>query len=192
MARGSCTKSHHACSDLVAVDQDTPNLLGFESDVRYARKLTKSLENFNHLKSVALSCKDDKVIAIPKHMRKTLPPPLYGTRLHVKVNNVLNHSVMDVVDSLSWLSPQLGTLCLGNALDRRTIKFTYRDAADDVDEKPCCASLPWKCWWHELKKVKLQNFTCFELPKLRNYFLMSTYTPEIIEDPGCSFCTSSH
>ncbi|CAN4098474.1 unnamed protein product [Withania somnifera] len=69
-------------------------------------------------------------------------------------------------------------------------KFTYRNAADDEDEKPC-TSLPWKCWRHELKRVKLQNFTRTELEKLRNFFFENIDTLSITEDPSeCSLFTS--
>lgn len=133
------------------------------------------------------------MIVIPKRMRENLLPLLYGTRLHVKINNLLSHSAMvHVLESLFWVSPQLGTLSFGQIIDYRTLKFTYRDTTDEA-EKPCCAYVPWKCWRHELNKVNLQHFTCMELPKLRNYFLTNTDVLEIIEDPpGCCLCNSTY
>ncbi|XP_075075022.1 putative F-box/FBD/LRR-repeat protein At5g56810 isoform X2 [Nicotiana tabacum] len=209
-----------ACNNLIEVDLDTPNLLGFLSDVRYGEdtvdplptfnlkasnlleaclclipetldnpwysKLIKSLGNFNHCNAITLCCENDKEIVIPKDMRENLLPPLYDAKcLRVTIMNPLNHSVVDVVDSLLWISPQLDSLYFGcGTEDLKTLKFTSRDAADDEDEKPCCASMPWKCWRHELKKVKLNNFTCTELQELRNYLLTNTdILEEIIEVP---------
>nr|XP_009777318.1 PREDICTED: uncharacterized protein LOC104226915 [Nicotiana sylvestris] len=154
-------------------------------DTHWYSKLANSLGNFNLSRAITLSCDEDKVIVIPKDMRENLIPPLSGPKcLHIKIMDRSNYSVVDVVDSLLWMSPQLDTLSVDQGRDLKSvIKFTYSDAANE-DEKPCCASLPWKCWKHELKKVKLQNFTCTELEKLRNYFLSNTDILEkIIEDP---------
>lgn len=88
-------------------------------------------------------------------------PPLYGTeRLHVKNQNELKYSVVDIVDSLLRISPQLETLSFRQA-DLKTLKFIYEDLSDE-DEKPGCTSLTWKWWRHKLKQVKMQNFTCME------------------------------
>ncbi|MCD7452198.1 hypothetical protein HAX54_015478 [Datura stramonium] len=160
------------CCNLIAVDlDDAPNLLRFSSDVHHGRKgllsyfdplpifklkasrllevkinLIPDTEALDTHWAITLSCDYDEVIVIPKDTRGKLIPPLYGTKsMHIKI--------MDRGRSLQSL-----------------IKFTYRDAADDEDDKLCCASLAWKCWRHELKRVKLQNFTCMELEKLRNYF----------------------
>ncbi|KAG5601982.1 hypothetical protein H5410_033352 [Solanum commersonii] len=134
------------------------------------------------------------VIVIPKHMRENLVPPLNGTKhIHIKIMDRTNYSIVDVVDSLLWISPQLDTLSVDQGRSLQSlIKFTYRDADDDEDDKACCASLAWKCWSHELKRVQLQNFTRTELEKLRNYFLKISDTLSIIEDsPECSLLTSS-
>ncbi|XP_009612576.1 uncharacterized protein LOC107759505 [Nicotiana tabacum] len=157
-------------------------------DTYWYNKFMKSLANFNHSKAITFRCENDKVIVIPKYKRENLIPPLYCTKHLYVIMNRWNHSVVDLVDSLLWISPQLDTLSFGRALDIKILKFTYRDAAD---EEPCCESLPWKYWRHELKKVKLQNFTCVELSKLRNYFLTNTDILEIIEDPPrCNICSS--
>ncbi|MCD9640716.1 hypothetical protein HAX54_026192 [Datura stramonium] len=158
------------CHNLIEVDLDTPNLLGFQSDVRYDAKgfsfignylpTFKTLIKFNHSRAITLSCKSDKWIVIPKDMRNKLISPLYGTKLSVNINNGLNYPVVEVLENLLWISPQLDTLSFGRALNIKTLKFTYRDASDGEDERRrCCASLSWKCWRHELKKVELQNFT---------------------------------
>ncbi|KAM3325907.1 hypothetical protein P3S67_001033 [Capsicum chacoense] len=97
-------------------------------------------------------------------MRESSVPPLYGAdRLHVKFQNKLKYSVVDIVDSLLWISPQLDTLSFHQA-DLKTLKFIYED------EKPCCTSLTWKCWRHKLKQVEMQNFTRMEQQELSNYF----------------------
>ncbi|MCD7448103.1 hypothetical protein HAX54_038197 [Datura stramonium] len=215
-----------SCGNLTEVDLDTPNLLGFSSDVRYGKdivdplptfhlkasrvleaslnlipetldtnwysKLTRSLSNFIHSKTIKLCCDDHKVLVIPKELRESLLPPLYDTNiLQVKLHDRSNYSVVDIIDSMLWISPQLDTLSFGHTVDLKTLKFTYRDAADDEDEKPCCASLPWKCWRHELKKVTLQDFTIMELLELRNYFLTNTDKLETIEDPPGWFLRTS-
>lgn len=199
-----------SCYNLDAVDVDAPNLLLFTYHVHYGTtlklkashlleayltlipetldshwysKLTKSLGNFSHSKSVNLRCDCDEVIVIPKDMRGNLNPPLYATNgFHVDIHNLVSHSVVDVLDSLLWISPQLSTLSFDYGV--KTLKLIYRDASDK-DEKPCCAcaSLPWKCWRHKLEKVKLRNFTCIELEKLRNYFFTNADNLEIIEVP---------
>ncbi|OIS99248.1 hypothetical protein A4A49_23453 [Nicotiana attenuata] len=174
------------------------NLIPQTRDTHWYTKLIKSLGNFNHYKAIVLRCENDKEIVIPKYKRENLLPPLYATKiLHIKIRNQCNFSAVNVVDSLLWMSPQLDTLSFGQTRDLKSmIKFTYRDEdeVDGEDEKPCCASLPWKCWRHEIKKVKLQNFKCMELKELRNYFLTNTNTTlEIIEDPtGCNIYTSFH
>ncbi|KAJ8560087.1 hypothetical protein K7X08_004145 [Anisodus acutangulus] len=148
----------------------------------------KLLEIVTCCNLIAVDLDTPNVIVIPKDMRENLLPPLYGAkRLHIKIMDQTNYSVVDVVDSLLWISPQVDTLSVdqGRSLNS-LIKFTYRDAANE-DEKPCCASQAWKCWRHELKKVKLQNFARTELEKLRNYFLTNTDTLSIIENPSeCS------
>ncbi|KAM3232857.1 F-box/LRR-repeat protein like [Capsicum annuum] len=125
-------------------------------DTRWYSKLTESLGNFNNSRAITLRCDYDKVIVIPKDMRENLLPPLYGTkRVHIKIMDRTKYSVVNVVDSLLWVFPQLDTLSVDKGQSSQSlIEFTYRDAADDEDEKPCCASLPWKCWRHELKRVK--------------------------------------
>lgn len=198
-----------ACDNLDAVDVDAPNLLLFTYGVHYGTtlklkashllvanlnleletpdshwysKLTKSLDNFSHSKSVNLRCHYAEEIVIPKDIRENLNPPLYATNdFHVNIQNLVRYTVVEVLDSLLWISPRLGTLSFDNGL--KTLKFIYRDASDK-DEKPCCvcASLPWKCWRHKLEKVKLRNFTCMELEKLRNYFFTNAADNfEIIE-----------
>ncbi|KAM3308179.1 F-box/LRR-repeat protein like [Capsicum chacoense] len=162
-------------------------------DTRWYSKLTESLGNFNNSRAITLRCDYDEVIVIPKDMRENLLPPLYGTkRLHIKIMDQTNYSVVNVVDSLLWIFPQLDTLSVDKGQSSQSlIEFTYRDAADDEDEKPCCASLAWKCWRHELKRVKLQNFTRTELEKLTYYFLENSFTLSIIKDPSeCSLFTS--
>ncbi|KAM3308181.1 putative F-box/LRR-repeat protein [Capsicum chacoense] len=146
-------------------------------DTRWYSKLTESLGNFNNSTAITLRCDYDQVIVIPKDMRENLLPPLYGTkRMQIKTMDRTNYSIVDVVDSLLWIFPQLDTLSVDKGQSLQSlIKFTYRDAADDEDEKPCCASLAWKCWRHELKEVKLQNFTRTELEKLTYYFLENSY-----------------
>ncbi|KAG5601959.1 hypothetical protein H5410_033329 [Solanum commersonii] len=129
-----------ACDNLVVVDVDAPNLFVFTYHVRYGTtlklkgshllvahltlilktidshwysKLTKSLGNFNHSKSVNLRCDCDEVIVIPKDMRGNFNPPLYATNgFHVNIHNLVKHSVVDVLDSLFWISPQLGLYLL--------------------------------------------------------------------------------
>ncbi|PHT79322.1 hypothetical protein T459_17374 [Capsicum annuum] len=51
-------------------------------------------------------------------------------------------------------------------------EFIYEDASDKV-EQPCSAALPGKCWRRKLKNVELNNFTCMEQERLRNYFIAS-------------------
>ncbi|KAH0659109.1 hypothetical protein KY289_027857 [Solanum tuberosum] len=131
-----------ACDNLVVVDVDAPNLFVFTYHVHYGTtlklkgshlleahltlilktidshwysKLTKSLGNFDHSKSVNLRCDCDEVIVIPKDMRGNFNPPLYATNgFHVNIHNLVKHSVVDVLDSLFWISPQL-----------RTVSFDY-------------------------------------------------------------------
>ncbi|KAM3375060.1 hypothetical protein P3S68_013774 [Capsicum galapagoense] len=231
-----------SCNNLIEVDLDTPNFLGFSSDVRYGNdivnplpafhlkaspllevkvklipetvdtnwysELTKSLSNFNHSKAICLCCDDYKAIVIPKDMRDTLLPPLYGTKhLHIQITNQVNYlDVVGIVDSLLRFSPQVDTLSFSRTVDLEILKFEKScdmdkfeilssrsiswgyvlviDAADDEDEKPGCASLPWKCWRHELKKVELQqNIDLMELLDLENYFLTNTDVLEIIDAP---------
>ncbi|KAM3325911.1 hypothetical protein P3S67_001037 [Capsicum chacoense] len=147
-------------------------------DSDWYSKLLIFLANFNHYRAVELSSKNDEVIIIPNDVRESLVPLLYGTdRLHVKFQNKLKHSVVDIVDSLLWISPQLDTLSFHQA-DLKTLKFIYEDVSDE-DKKPCCTSLTWKCWRQKLKQVEMQNFTCMEQQELSNYFFTN---PGLITD----------
>ncbi|PHT88869.1 hypothetical protein T459_10975 [Capsicum annuum] len=150
-------------------------------DSDWYSKLLIFLANFNHYRAVELSSKNDEVIIIPNDVRESLVPLLYGTdRLHVKFQNKLKHSVVDIVDSLLWISPQLDTLSFHQA-DLKTLKFIYEDASDE-DKKPCCTSLTWKCWRQKLKQVEMQNFTCMEQQELSNYFFtnLGLITDEVV------------
>ncbi|XP_047270475.1 putative F-box/LRR-repeat protein At3g18150 [Capsicum annuum] len=102
-------------------------------DTRWYSKLTESLGNFNNSTATTLRCDYDQVIVIPKDMRENLLPPLYGTkRMQIKIMDRTNYSIVDVVDSLLWIFPQLDTLSVDKGQSLQSlIKFTYRDAADD-------------------------------------------------------------
>ncbi|KAK4719167.1 hypothetical protein R3W88_017505 [Solanum pinnatisectum] len=166
----------NACDNLVVVDVDAPNLFVFTYHVHYGTtlkqkgshlleahltliletidshwysKLTKSLGNFNHSKCEFLTVLFAvQVIVIPKDKRGNFNPPLYATNgFHVNFHNLVKHSVVDVLDSLFWISPQLGTVSFDYGIQTmNVILLIYRDASDK-DEKPCCtcASLPLKC-----------------------------------------------
>ncbi|KAM3232907.1 hypothetical protein P3L10_018266 [Capsicum annuum] len=171
------------CDNLIAADFDTPNLFKFQFRSYYPTstfnlkasallkavfqlypisgdsgghsKLMKFLANFNHSKSIELSRHCDKDIVIPKDLREILLPPLYGTNiLRVNFLHQFNNSVVDVVDSILWISPHLDTLSFTQAPGLKTMKFIYEDALDE-DKKPCCASLPWKCWEAYIKESRI-------------------------------------
>lgn len=58
-------------------------------------------------------------------MRENFVPPLYGTdRLHVKIQNELKYSVVDIVDSLLWIYPQMDTLSFHQA-ELKTLKVNF-------------------------------------------------------------------
>nr|XP_016513770.1 PREDICTED: uncharacterized protein LOC107830659 [Nicotiana tabacum] len=117
-------------------------------------------------------------------MRVNLLPPLYATNnLHVDIEKRWKHLVVEVVDSLLWISPQLDTISFNEARVLKTLKFIHEDASNE-DEKSCCASLPWKCWRHKLKQVKMQNFSCMEQQELRDYFFTNAHISEIIDVPS--------
>ncbi|KAJ8560099.1 hypothetical protein K7X08_004157 [Anisodus acutangulus] len=151
-------------------------------DTLWYSKLTKSLGNFSHSKAIELCCNSDTVLVIPIDMRENLLPPLYGAKhLHI-ICKYPSYSVVDFVDSLLWISPQLDTLSFKKPRSSNNLKFIYRDTADE-DEKPCCPSLHLKCWRHNLKEVELQKFTFAELEELRNYFLTNADILQIVEVP---------
>ncbi|PHT79337.1 hypothetical protein T459_17389 [Capsicum annuum] len=144
-----------SCNNLIEVDLDTPNFLGFSSDVRYGNDIVNPLPAF-HLKASPLL--EVKLKLIPE-----TPDTNWYSELTKSLRN-FNHS-------------KAICLCCDD------YKFTYRDAADDEDEKPCCASLPWKCWRHELKKVELQqNIGLKERLDLEKYFLTNADMLEIIDE----------
>ncbi|XP_047270472.1 uncharacterized protein LOC107854348 [Capsicum annuum] len=191
-----------SCNNLIEVDLDTPNFLGFSSDVRYGNDIVNPLAAFHLKASPLLEVKLKLIpetpdtnwyseltkslpIVIPKDVRDTLLPPLYGTKhLHIQIESHVKHpDVVGIVDSLLRFSPQVDTLSFCGNVELEMLKFTYRDAADDEDEKPCCASLPWKCWRHELKKVELQqNIGLKERLDLEKYFLTNADMLEIIDE----------
>ncbi|KAG5568556.1 hypothetical protein H5410_064428 [Solanum commersonii] len=123
----------HQCPNLIAVELDTPNLITFSYNCHSLPTLqlsasleakicfvsattdsdvTKFLGNFNHSMVVELTCKSDKGLVLPKDMRGNLFPPLYGTnRVHVNIRSpLINCSIVDILDSMLWISPQLDTL----------------------------------------------------------------------------------
>ncbi|PHT45913.1 hypothetical protein CQW23_15071 [Capsicum baccatum] len=144
-----------SCNNLIEVDLDTPNLLGFLSDVRYGNDIVNPLPAF-HLKA----------------------SPLLEVSLELIPETLDTHWYSELMKSLSSFnhSKAISIFC-------DDYKFTYRDAADDEDGKPCCASLPWKCWRHELKKVELQqNIGLKERLDLEKYFLTNADMLEIIDE----------
>ncbi|KAM3308215.1 putative protein isoform X1 [Capsicum chacoense] len=192
------------CDNLIAADFDTPNLLKFQYSCHplstfklkasvlleaifqlypicgWHSKLMKFLGNFNHSPTIELSCCCDEDIIIPKDQRENILPPLYGTNiLQVNFRRQFSYSVVDIVDSMLWISPHLHTLSFTQAPGLKTLKFIYEDASDE--DKKCCASLPWECWRHTLKKVELHNFSCMEEEKLRNYFFANADNLEMVE-----------
>ncbi|XP_060185644.1 uncharacterized protein LOC132615103 [Lycium barbarum] len=124
--------------------------------------LMKFLGNFKQSKAIKLDCWYWDAIVIPKDMRKKLVPPLHGTTsLHTKFEISGNNSLVDILDSLVWISPQLDTLSFVRDVElTRTMKFIYEDASAE-DEKTI--------WRHKLKEVKMENFTSMEQQELRNY-----------------------
>lgn len=61
-------------------------------------------------------------IVIPMYMRENLLPPLYGTKhLRLKVPYHYCYSVVNAVDSLLWISPQLETLYIGHIGDLKSL-----------------------------------------------------------------------
>ncbi|KAH0749417.1 hypothetical protein KY290_028649 [Solanum tuberosum] len=146
-----------ACDNLVVVDVDAPNLFVFTYHVHYGTtlklkgshlleahltlilktidshwysKLTKSLGNFDHSKSVNLRCDCDEVIVIPKDMRGNFNPPLYATNgFHVNIHNLVKHSVVDVLDSLFWISPQLRTVSFDYGLQTMKVSLQLDEAS---------------------------------------------------------------
>ncbi|KAF3639262.1 hypothetical protein FXO38_22772 [Capsicum annuum] len=192
------------CDNLIAADFDKPNLLKFQYSCHplptfklkasvlleaifqlypicgWHSKLMKFLGNFNHSQTIELSCCCDEDIIIPKDLRENILPPLYGTNiLQVNFRRQFSYSVVDIVDSMLWISPHLHTLSFTQAPGLKTLKFIYEDASDE--DKKCCASLPWECWRHTLKKVELHNFSCMEEEKLRNYFFANADNLKMVE-----------
>ncbi|PHT45905.1 hypothetical protein CQW23_15063 [Capsicum baccatum] len=152
------------CDNLIAADFDTPNLLKFQYSC-------------HPLSTFKLKASD---IIIPKDLRENILPPLYGTNiLQVNFRRQFSYSVVDIVDSMLWISPHLHTLSFTQAPGLKTLKFIYEDASDE--DKKFCASQPWECWRHTLKKVELHNFSCMEEEKLRNYFFANADNLEMVE-----------
>ncbi|KAK4375389.1 hypothetical protein RND71_006066 [Anisodus tanguticus] len=140
------------CRNLIAAELDTPNLKRFSYDYHTLklkgsvllkanislasaetpdnnlyRNLVNFLGYFNSSMAIELSSENDKAIVIPKHKREKLLPPLYGAKsVHVNINNRLNHSIVDVVDSLLWICPKLETLYFCGTLNLKTLKTKWR------------------------------------------------------------------
>ncbi|XP_070003279.1 F-box protein At5g03100-like [Nicotiana tabacum] len=154
--------------------------VGKKLDSHWYSKLARFLGNFKHSKAIQLLCNSEKAIVIPKDLRKNLVPPLFDTDcLRIKFRSYAdNYSVLDVLDSSLWISPQLDTLCFvrSNLGLKSKLKFIYED------EKTCCASLPLKyCWRHKLKEVKMENFTCSEQQELRNYLFKDEDASKMVD-----------
>ncbi|KAM3321088.1 hypothetical protein P3S67_008290 [Capsicum chacoense] len=125
--------------------------------------LMKFLGNFNQSKAIKLDCSDRDGIVIPKDLRENLVPPLYGANAtwYIKFNTFGDCSLVDILDSLLWISPQLDTLILVRESNLNiTLKFIYEDASAEGEKF---------LWRHTLKKVRMANFTCMEQQELRNY-----------------------
>ncbi|KAK4340749.1 hypothetical protein RND71_039250 [Anisodus tanguticus] len=105
-------------------------------DTDWYSKLPNFLVNFNHSVAIDLSSKNDEVMVIPKDVRVNFLPPLHATNnLHVNIEKRLKYSIVDVVYSLLWISPQLDTISFGGTLRLKDPK----DASNEAG-KPCCSS----------------------------------------------------
>ncbi|KAJ8560262.1 hypothetical protein K7X08_004320 [Anisodus acutangulus] len=104
---------------------------GERLDSHWYSMLMIFLGNFKQSKAIDLICNKAEAIVIPKDMRKNLVPPLYGTTgsLHIKFQSSENYSLVDVFDSLLWISPQCDTLSFVRVSElNSTLKLIYEDA----------------------------------------------------------------
>ncbi|MCD9641603.1 hypothetical protein HAX54_027901 [Datura stramonium] len=146
-------------------------------DSDWYSKLLIFLANFNHSRDVELFSKNEEVLCPTKSLAAHLKEAGCYDFSYVVSFLLIQYSVVDIVDSLLWLSPQMDTLSFHQA-DSKTLKFIYEDASEKGEKRCCtCTSLTWKCWRHKLKQVKMQNFRCMEQQELRNYFFSN---PDLI------------
>ncbi|KAM3216055.1 putative F-box/LRR-repeat protein [Capsicum annuum] len=132
-------------------------------DSHWYSMLMKFLGNFKQSKAIKLDCCDRDGIVIPKDTRENMVPPLYvaNATWYIKFNTFGDCSLVDILDSLLWISPQLDTLILVQESNlNTTLKFIDEDASAEGEKF---------LWRHKLKKVRMANFTCMEQQELRNY-----------------------
>ncbi|KAF3672191.1 putative glycosyltransferase-like [Capsicum annuum] len=74
--------------------------------------IMKFLGKLKQLKATKSKCFHGDVIIIPKDMSKSSVPPLDDTTctLHIKIGTLGTNSLVDVLDNLLWISPQLDNL----------------------------------------------------------------------------------
>lgn len=68
-----------------------------------------------------------QAIVIPKDVRDTLLPPLYGTKhLHIQIESHMKHpDVVGIVDSLLRFSPQVDTLSFCGNVELEMLKVIH-------------------------------------------------------------------
>ncbi|KAK4375204.1 hypothetical protein RND71_005881 [Anisodus tanguticus] len=114
---------------------------GERLDSHWYSMLMIFLGNFKQSKAIDLICNKAEAIVIPKDMRKNLVPPLYGSTgsLHIKFQSWENYSLVDVFDSLLWISPQCDTLSFVRVSElNSTLKLIYENASTEENFLEAC------------------------------------------------------
>ncbi|GMY34621.1 F-box/FBD/LRR-repeat protein At3g52680-like isoform X1 [Fagus crenata] len=119
---------------------------------------------------------------IPKELRETVSSPSYNVKhLHLyqpsSALSYTRHEINELMDSLLWISPLLDILTIECSCKgfpdfyKITFKFSYEKPSYKGDNPSCCKFLPFPCWRHCLKTVKIDNFRGFaDREILHKYF----------------------
>ncbi|XP_031269593.1 uncharacterized protein LOC116128058 [Pistacia vera] len=155
-------------------------------DIQVLVKYVELLANFNRCSEVLnLQHCTGAVFIVPREWRQILHPPLCGVKhLNLKIDDLFDFTIPDLVDSLLWLSPHIETISMSFHLGdshKYSFQFSYKEQLIHEGKTPsCCQSLPISCWQNCLKGVKIEHTaTFFSQPASVDRFSLERKTLEM-------------
>ncbi|XP_050285747.1 uncharacterized protein LOC126725216 isoform X2 [Quercus robur] len=108
----------------------------------------------------------DQDVIIPEELRVTLSSPLYNVK-HLKLiicPPFTGYEISELLDSFLWISPLPELLVIESNrhksdpdFDKLTFELSYEKPIYKGENPSCCKFLPFPCWRHCLKTVKIDS-----------------------------------
>ncbi|XP_050289688.1 uncharacterized protein LOC126727820 [Quercus robur] len=104
-------------------------------------------------------------VIIPKELSETLPSPLYNVK-HLKLSippPLTRYKIKELLDGLLWISPLPDMLVIESRresdpdFNKVAFEFSYRKPIYKEENPSCGKFLPFPCWRHCLKTVKIES-----------------------------------